>query len=882
MRPVPPVVALLVLALLGVLGASPARAQPLPVDVLFCNIDCTGADPQASCRIALVDGLVLAGKRIDIFALQTGDGVEVGGEISIPTGDGGSIALAQAALELRFSEPGPNACESGFDVVRGEALLPVPGAGALRDSAIEVVQQPMASIGLDLGENLIPSASPWCLPEFGIDCACAEFCLDDVPILRGDAHYLFFDVDSRYVFSIAGFELPSSPGVSASFVLDPSDPYFFLTGSAMGIPGLKTPLNASSGGFGFSWNDEIPFVPLSTYPFGDVMEPFQGGYAARLALPIFETEFERVKVLLDGMLIASLDPDQDGDHPFLTPEGFLADPDLALGANGAFSVRFSPFKKQATKAKPAKPGKPAKPTTDKDVQKEGKKAQKSGLGNSLLAVTFEAGAASAVGRVHPSFAELYLSGTVGDGESLLPDYMPLPLKAGAGTKLAAYFTTKPAGSFVQAEGALGLDTTTLARWAKMEEIGVVLGVDGFLRVDDGGFFVAGSSGSQMHPSVSPSGMAGVEARIAPNGVDSFVTLRGAMTVAGEGFPDAALTLSPRGMEISGTMRLDAHELDMRGSFRGTSGHLEGGTRVEIPYEREDTVKKLQLLDQILNQSEEVELAESLLGLAERDLQTHRQNAEAVVADLGVAIAQVEALQDQIDAFTVQIAQKESDLADQVARNCNADFTGCPSCSSCSSCASRCSCGTLDFECHADCVACETVRTACLAARTACLATRETCRLANIVICEGDRAVKVAAIAVEIAALETARAGVTAAKDVALGVLEPIQAAAGLALAALATAEETAEAAQAGLDAAQAGLGLLQDQLENLPPISGDVVADLSIAIDTGPKGTRKTGKVVGTFEGRKVAKGRIDLEASPSIVCVTVPLKGFGEICTPL
>jgi hypothetical protein len=872
MRPAPSAASPLVLAVLAVLEASPARAQPLPVDVLFCNIECTGADPQASCRIALLDGLVLAGKRVDIFALQTGDGVEVGGELSIPTGDGGGIALAQAALELRFSAPGPNACQSGFDVVRGEALLPVPGAGALQDSAIEVIQQPMASIGYDLGRNLIPSASPWCLPEFGIDCECTEFCLDDVPILRGDAHYLFFDVDSRYVFSIAGFELPSSPGVSATFVLDPSDPYFFLTGSAMGIPGLKTPLDASSGGFGFSWHDEIPFVPLSTYPFGDVMEPFRGGYAARLALPIFETEFERVKVLLDGMLIASLDPDQDGDHPFRTPEAFLASPDLALGANGAFSVRFSPFKKQATKAKPAKPGKPAKPTSDKDVQKEGKKAQKTGLGNSLLSVTFDAGQASAIGRVHPSFAELYLSGTAGDGESLLPDHMPLPLKAGAGTKLAAYFTTKPAGSFVQAEGALGLDTTTLARWAKMEEIGVVLGVDGFLRVDDDGFFIGGSSGSQMHPSVSPSGMAGVEARIAPNGIDTFVTLRGAMTVAGEGFPDAALTLSPRGMEISGTLRLDAHELDMRGSFRGTSGHLEGGTQVAIAYEREDTQKKLQLLDQILNESEEVKLAESLLGLAERDLQTHRQNAEAVVADLGVAIAQVEALQDQIDAFTVQIAQKESDLVAQANRNCSRDFSGCPSCSSCTS---RCNCGTIDPLCWADCGVCETGRTACLAAR-------ETCRIANIAICEADRALRVAAIAVEIGALETARAGVTAAKDIALGVLEPIQAAAELVLAALATAEETAEAAQAGLDAAQAGLAALQDQLEHLPPISGNVVADLSIAIDTGPKGTRKTGKVVGSFEGRKIAKGRIDLEASPSIVCVSVPLKGFGEICTSL
>jgi hypothetical protein len=727
----------------------------------------------------------------------------------------------------------------------------------------------MASIGLDLGKNLIPSDSPWCLPEFGIDCECDSFCLDEVPILRSDAHYLFFDVDSRYVFSIAGFELPSSPGVAATFVLDASDPYFFLTGSAMGIPGLQTPLNASSGGFGFSWHDEIPYLPLSTYPFGDMMEPFQGGYAARIALPIFKEQFERAVVELDGMLIASLDPDQDADHPFLTPEKFLDDPDLALGANGAFTVRFSPFKKpQDGKAKAGK----AKPTTDKDVQKEGKKAKKSGLPNALLGMTFDLGLGSAVGRVHPGFSEMYLSGTIGNQESLLPASMPIPVSAGAGTKLAAYFSTKPEDSFVQAEGALGLDTTTLARWAKMEEIGVVLGVNGYLRADIDGFLIGGGSSSQMHPSVQPSGMANVEARIAPNGVDTYIKLLGAMTVAGEGFPDAALTLSPSGMTISGTLALEQHELDMRGTFRGLSGHLEGGTQVTIPYEREDTQKKLELLDQILNQSQEVELAEALLGETEAILQARREEAEDVSADLAVAIAQVEALQDQIDALSVQIAQKQQDVVTQNNRNCNADYTGCGSCSSCNS---RCDCGDIDPVCWADCGVCQTARTACLAAR-------ETCRVANIAVCNADKAAKIAALALEIAALETARASVTVAKDVALAVLQPIQAAANLALAALATAEATAEAAQAGLDAAQAGLAALREQLDHLPPISGTVVADLTIAIDTGPAGNRKTGTVVGSFEGRRIGGGRIDLDAEPPIVCVTTPLRNLGELCTAL
>lgn len=853
----------------ALLTASGALAEPLPVDALFCNIACAGAEPEAACRIGLVGGLAIEAERGDIFVLPGEEGVELGGALALPLGDGSRLALAEAALELRFSAPGPDACEGGFDIVRGQALLPVPGAGVLADAAIEVVEQPIASIGLDLGRNLIPGDSPWCLPELGIACECESFCLDEVPILRGDAHYLFFDVDTRYEFHVAGIPLPSSPGVAASFVLDPSDPYFFLTGSAMGIPGLKTPLNASAGGFGFSWNEEIPFAPLSTYPFGDAMKPFQGGYAARIALPIFETEAEQVKVLLDGVLIASLDPDRDGDHPFLAPDAFLADPDLALGANGAFSVRFTPFGKSAGAKR--KPGK-EKPTTDKAVRKEGKKAKKSGVANTLLGIFFDLGAASAVGRVHPGFSELYLSGALGDAQSLLPEWMPIPVDAGAGTKLAAYFSTRPEDSFVQAEGGLGLDTTTLARWAKMEEIGVVLGVNGYLRADQSGFVIGGGSASQMHPSVEPSDAATVEARIAPNGVDSYVKLTGAMTVAGEGFPDAELTLSPAGMTIAGTLAFESHELAMRGSFRGLTGRLEGGTQVEIPYEREDTQRKLELLDRILNQSQEVELAEGLLASAEALLQQRREGAEAASADLAAAAAQVEALQDEIDALSVQIAQKESDLAAQLARGCNADYTGCPSCSSCNS---RCNCGTVDPVCWADCGVCQTARTACLAAR-------ETCRVANIALCEADRAAKLVALAAEIGALETARASVTAAKDVALGVLAPIQAAADLALAALATAEATAEAAQAGLDAAQAGLAALQEQLDALPAISGTVVADLTLAIETGPGGSRKTGAVAGTFEGRKIGKGRIDLDAEPPLVCVTTPLRDLGELCTTL
>lgn len=861
------------LAGLALFAATGAGAQPLPVDALFCNIECDSASPQSECRMDLVDGLVIQGKRTDIFALATDDGVELRGEHSIPLADGSRIVLAEAALVLRYSQPGPTACQAGFDIVRGEVLLPLPGGGALSGSALEVIEQPMASMGIDLGRNLIPSDSPWCLPEFGIDCECDSFCLDAVPILRSDRHYLFFDIDSRYVFAIDGFELPSTPGVAATFVLDPLDPYFFLTGSAPAIPGLPAPFGASAGGFGFSWNDEMPFVPLATWPFGPAMQPFRGGYAAHLTLPIMKTEDGKFSVILDGMLIASLDPDEDDDHPFLTPEAFLADPDLALGANGAFDLEFKPFAKKNPNAKPAKskPGKPAKPLTPKDTQKEGKKAGSGG--NGLLSITVDLGAASAIGRVHPDFTELFLSGSVGNQKGLLPAYMPLPVTAGAGVKLGAYLTTQGDASFVRAEGGFGIDTSVLAEWAKLEALSAVNTTNAFLMVDKTGFRIGGETTAQLHPLIAPAGTLGVEAFIAPNGIDSSLTLRGDMAFADDPYQDTELTLSPRGLRFAGTLVFANTEFDMVGTIGKGTGTLTGSSNLAIHYEREDTIRKLQLLDLILNQSEVVAAGEVVLHEAERVLEIHVGNAEAAQRDLAIAVTDVNRLQGNINAIDVTLAQLRSDLNFQAnVRNCAVDYTGCVTCGSCTS---RCSCGTIDPVCWADCGVCQT-------ARTTCLGVRETCRIANAAPCELDRAARIVALAAQIAAQETAKAAVIVAKDVALAALALAQTANQIALGIVATAENTVEAARVGLDAAQAVLAEYRDELEHLPDVEGDIDAQVSLTISNGPRGKQKAGRVTATFEGIPIAKGRMDFGTNPPRACVTVPVPTLGELCAPL
>jgi hypothetical protein len=91
-----------------------------------------------------------------------------------------------------------------------------------------------------------------------------------------------------------------------------------------------------------------------------------------------------------------------------------------------------------------------------------------------------------------------------------------------------------------------------------------------------------------------------------------------------------------------------------------------------------------------------------------------------------------------------------------------------------------------------------------------------------------------------------------------------------------------EAAQAGLGAGLVALERYQDELDNLPDISGTVVATVSVEIKTSSRGAKKTGRISATFNGRRIARGRVDLDAQPRVACLTLPIREVGEICTTL
>ncbi|MGH7340399.1 MAG: hypothetical protein ACREKH_07905, partial [Candidatus Rokuibacteriota bacterium] len=436
---------------LGSFGGS-ASAQLPPLDPVYCNVQCVGLMADSSCRLGIAGGSALVAKRGDLEPLPGGAGVVAGGNLAIPTGNvvGEDIVLAEAYLELRYSNPRAGACNDGFDIVRGQTRLPVPLAGVLADADVEIVHQPMASVGLDVGRNLIPPASPWCSPD--LDCECQQFCLE-VPVPRSDAHYFFFDVDARYSFRI-GAAVLDSPGAAATLILDPTDPFFYLSGSVMGIPGIKTPLNAGSGGFGFSAHSQIPYVPVSTFGFDGREQEFSGDAAFNLTVPLYETTSPRVSIGLTGNMVVSLDPDHDGDHPLTSPAAFGEDPDLAIGANGLLSVSWSPFESSLGGRSGA--GRAKKPT-QKKVHSESKKAKKQNRPNPFLGLDLTLVSASASSRLHPTYNEIFLSGRVGV-DDIFPSWMPFPVRGG-GVSLAAYISTQKGESYARADGDMEIDPT---------------------------------------------------------------------------------------------------------------------------------------------------------------------------------------------------------------------------------------------------------------------------------------------------------------------------------------------------------------------------------------------------------------------------------------
>jgi len=869
------VACLLVTVWIGLVPTVVHAQEAQAIEDRFCNITCDGEGDAALCTVRLIGGLEGTALRREITP-QPGD---VGVDLDRLEVAGFSLDALRplGSLEASFSNPGPNACLAGFDLMRGDIAMPDPfSQEPLASADIELISRPMASIGLELGSQLLGADADWCAP--GYDCLCeGDFCLD-VPIPQPDRHYFFFNVEAGLQIRTGAVTLTFPAGVTATFVLDPTDPFFYLEGSAFGV--LTPPI--PGGGFGFSKDVDIPFVPIITRGLEDDLIPFMGDYAAKASFDLAklgDPELPLFLVRADGTAVVSLDPDQDGDHPLYTPADFAESPDLAIGVNGRFNLRFNPFgkrepgkkkkKKAKANAKPKKDPKPGK-CKKKKKKKNGENATAVAPGCQTLSFRADIGEASGytIGNEHD--VEVWVSGRLGlDGGELLPPWMPFPVTGAAETTI-----TSRLGSFgdnyVEVTGDLTLSTVNMTGKNKGLATEIVAG-GGLLRVDDQGFTVVGSTSTQLFPGFPHSGLAEVEMRVTGQG-DASVTLRSDFTVEGYGVPAGELTLDADGLSLRGTMTIDSTDFDAVARVKGTKSTLTATANIPIHYSREDTTEQLRLLQELAENEDLVEDAQNAIDTAQLVLAPALETVENSTASLIAAENDVLTLNGTIDGFTVAIASLISQRAAQNNRNCAADYTGC---SSCGSCTSRCNCGTFDLLCHADCGICGT-------ALGICLAGREACRVANIVTCNADKGARITALTVEIVFKEGERGVVIVARDVALGVLHPIRAAFELAVGTLATALASVDAAEDGLEAALAGAAHIQALIDNLPNVETDIDAEMFVEITTTPKGSKRKTGVHAVIDGRRVSKGRVDLDSTPKIVCLELPIRGAGEICSAL
>lgn len=850
---------------LALAAAGPVAAQGL-IEDQFCNISCDAAGPFGQCQVGLIGGIQIDALRADISALGSGDGVALTG-LTI-----GAIPIEvrpPATVEARFSDPQPGACSVGFDILRGEVVTPNPIEDILAAADMEITSRPMAAIGLDVGRNLIADDSLWCVP--GQECACTgNFCLD-TPIPRSDAHYIVFDLDAGLQLRMGGVFLTFPAGLAVSFVFDPLDPFFYIQGAAFGLPIIPAP-PLPGGGVGFSRSGEIPFYPWSTYGVEDKLVPFGGDFAFELSGDVVKVGDPKSPILQvrgNGVTVASLDPDKDGDHPFDSFPAFDADPDLAVAGNGSLEVRWNPFGKKGKAKKGKKSKKPAKPAKD---PKPGKcKKNKPDKPCSILSVRTDLGTASWAYRMSaPDVVEFWASGMLGvDGGEILPPWMPLPMTGSADTRMVFRVSPPEGEAMAQAEGSFSIETTNLG--AKITGLNPsVTTLGGLLRVDlASGFTVIGHTDSQLHDDLEQHSTAEVEVRIPPHGA-ATLALRTDFSFGANEFVGGEIVLRQDEVGFGGSMRIGETDFEALGSIQGRTSTLEATAVKTIPYSRDGTEERIRLLRELIANQQNVDAARTGLALAEQLLAGPAADYQHTADDVAAAEAEVARIQGLIDAVDAEISGLEADLHWQAnVRNCNADYSGCPSCSSCTS---RCNCGTIDPVCWADCGACQTARQTCLGAR-------ETCRLANVAPCESNRALRISELGLAIAAKEAERTGLVTAKNVALGVLAPLQDALQNAATALATAQGVVATAQKGLDAALAGLALVESQLDNLPDLEFEVDTRLSIVTKTKNGVSKSKGKVEGFVDGKRVTKGHVDLDAEPPIACIQIPDKRIGEVC---
>lgn len=266
--------------------------------------------------------------------LEAGNGTFVNGALYLET-PVAPMLLPQAEAYFE-KDPGTNCMHTA----RGRAIPPTPIS-----STTLVANTPSAEFGVDTGANL--------QKEFGIG-------------LAEKRQYLFFKLDAGFDLQSASddsgaekaedsqsFAMTAGPNSNAKLLLDPLDPFYYVSGSVI-TPKKKKQEGSEQKpredepklvelGTGASWQGLIPFEPTTTFGIESKARKFLGHR-------IKSGSFELVKLPLriTGYMVENINP-LGHEKPAVDLFGIGYGPEAQMGANGTFDLSFRLLKSDRLK-----------------------------------------------------------------------------------------------------------------------------------------------------------------------------------------------------------------------------------------------------------------------------------------------------------------------------------------------------------------------------------------------------------------------------------------------------------------------------------------------------------------------------------------------------
>jgi len=644
-------------AMLAALGLTLAA----PVPAASAGLDC---DPQR-CVITVTENLSFEAAADAV--LDGLRGIEVYGDVIVHTPQE-SLSLTRAELVFRPNDGGAGpAYELYGTAVPPMAELPLLDQARLR-------AEPIAAVGLVSRATL-----KTLLEDDDYRLPLAENLRDSErdPVTLIEPAYLFFHFETGLSLDLPlgdwlgideeqgehnpfAFAVPGDKSVT--FILDPVEPYFFLSQDARAL--LMEALGpdyqeANAAAQARQAEQADPGATGDTASADGQSDPAAAGATGQEATG---TSGQGGQDTADGQSRGDGD-DQDGGS--LLPE---------LGEVAFSWLGGIPFEPLTTWGLPADAGRfkghvylDATVPLYKFIELTGKVVthtsadgfEQGGNGDvqvafdlipNLLSFSFPLGNASAGVRVTEDDVVSYFSGINAPDYSFLPPVIPvLPTNA---IRVAGYISSShPLDSRIVAEGSFGYDMSGFRSLTGLDLRDLELS-HARLSIGAGGVSLHGRSGVSIHPSIALGGEAVVDIYFSPRSPEtSYLEMRGQMLVAGVGLKPVVLRLDRTGLFVEGAFVTPLSEIALAGEITGSGPSLTGSAGIAFGVgEVRAAIEKARA--KVLDAQRKVEVLNDVVA-TQRAIVTRER--EETVSRLIQARSQLAAAQQRLEGLEASIA-----------------------------------------------------------------------------------------------------------------------------------------------------------------------------------------------------------------------------------